>query len=271
MSTAIVWFRKSLRLDDNPALSHACSEKSITSVLPLFIVDADIVGSNFEKYHANRLRFLLESLEDLDENLKSKYASKLFVLYGKPTEIFDQLFKESGSTISLSSSDYCSEPHGRSLSFEIEKKISLHSPSTDVVFHPSVQTVLDIEEVTMDPAFKEPKSMKEIEKIFLSKFGLDDSGLFSLPKPLPPPLKILPLLHPLNPFAPPFHLIMEFSLRKHSGSVLLMENSCPNLLRLLISRAVKVRHSTDFVSRLKVNQISSTRSKTKDFFHQPTR
>ena len=190
MSTAIVWFRKSLRLDDNPALSHACSENSITSVLPLFIVDADIVGSNFEKYHANRLRFLLESLEDLDENLKSKFSSKLSVLFGKPTEIFDQIFKEFGSTISLFSSDYCSEPHGRSLSSEIEKKINLHSPSTEVVFHPSVQTVLDIEDICEDPAYKEPKSMKEIEKIFLGKFGLDDSGLLALPKPLPPPPKI---------------------------------------------------------------------------------
>ena len=171
MSTAIVWFRKSLRLDDNPALSHACSENSITSILPLFIVDPDIVGSNFEKYHANRIRFLLESLEDLDANLKAKLGAKLSVLFGKPTEILDQLFQHSGSDISLLSSDYCSEPHGRSLSTEIVKKIELQSPSSDVVFHPSVQTVLDIEKVTQDPSFKEPKSMKDIAKLLLATFG----------------------------------------------------------------------------------------------------
>ena len=170
MSTAIVWFRKSLRLHDNPALLHACCKNSITSILPLFIVDTDIVGSDFGKYHSNRLHFLLESLEDLDENLKSKFGSKLSVLFGKPTEIFDQLFKEFGPTISLFSSDYCSEHHGRSLRSEIDEKINLHSPSTEVVFHPSVQTGLDIEEVSQNPVYKEPKSMKEIEKI-LNHFG----------------------------------------------------------------------------------------------------
>lgn len=275
MSTAIVWFRKSLRLHDNPALLHACCKNSITSILPLFIVDTDIVGSDFGKYHANRLHFLLESLEDLDENLKSKFGSKLSVLFGKPTEIFDQLFKEFGPTISLFSSDYCSEPHGRSLSSEIDEKINLHSPSTEVVFHPSVQTVLDIEEVSQDPVYKEPKSMKEIEKIFLHKFGLDDSGLLVLPKPLPPPSKIPSPSAPLESFCSTFSstngISSSKSLREHLSNDKRLPKSSSNSYfkggesEALNRLCIKVEGQSEFVNSFKKPKTFSTNQSDNPF------
>ena len=71
MNTAIVWFRKCLRVDDNPSLVQACEDSSVDAILPIFILDPGIVGENFEHYGKNRIRFLLECLEDLDQKLKA--------------------------------------------------------------------------------------------------------------------------------------------------------------------------------------------------------
>ena len=64
MSTSVVWFRKSLRLHDNPGLTQACEDSSVDFILPIFILDPKVVGEKFEKYGKNRIRFLLESLEE---------------------------------------------------------------------------------------------------------------------------------------------------------------------------------------------------------------
>ena len=80
-SNSLVWFRKGLRLHDNPALIEAC--RSSSKVYPVFIIDPwfakpDIVG-------INRYAFLLDSLKDLDISLK-KLGVRLYVLKGKPEE-----------------------------------------------------------------------------------------------------------------------------------------------------------------------------------------
>jgi cryptochrome len=79
--SAIHWFRKGLRLHDNPALLDACRKSR--RVYPVFIIDPwfakpDIVG-------INRYSFLLQSLSDLDSSLRS-IGSRLYVVRGKPEE-----------------------------------------------------------------------------------------------------------------------------------------------------------------------------------------
>ena len=66
MRTAVHWFRKGLRLHDNPALIKACAESD--RIFPVFIIDPwfanpDVVG-------INRYSFLLDALKDLDESLR---------------------------------------------------------------------------------------------------------------------------------------------------------------------------------------------------------
>jgi cryptochrome len=72
MSTAILWFRKCLRLHDNPALTEICEDEQIDSIIPIFILDPEIVGDQFEKYGNNRLRFLFENLDDLNSRIQTK-------------------------------------------------------------------------------------------------------------------------------------------------------------------------------------------------------
>ena len=120
MSVAIVWFRKSLRLDDNPALSQVCSDPSIQSVLPIFILDPKLHGESFVKIGHARIRFLLESLEDLSTRIKEKLGQKLLFAQGNPHEILSTLARILGSDLCLLTSDYCSEPYGRTLTDKIE-------------------------------------------------------------------------------------------------------------------------------------------------------
>jgi DNA photolyase len=60
---AIHWFRKGLRLHDNPSLLEACTTSS--KVYPIFIIDPWFAKP--DKVGINRYSFLLESLTDLDK------------------------------------------------------------------------------------------------------------------------------------------------------------------------------------------------------------
>jgi cryptochrome len=61
-SAAIHWFRKGLRLHDNPSLLEACTTS--TTVYPIFIIDPWFAKP--DKVGINRYAFLLEALADLD-------------------------------------------------------------------------------------------------------------------------------------------------------------------------------------------------------------
>jgi cryptochrome len=85
--TAIHWFRKGLRLHDNPSLLKACTTSA--NVYPIYIIDQRF--ANPDKVGINRYSFLLQSLEDLDASLRS-IGSRLYVIQGKPEEQIPLLF-----------------------------------------------------------------------------------------------------------------------------------------------------------------------------------
>lgn len=101
MLNTIHWFRKGLRLHDNPALMEACdfvrnkgpssSSSSGARVYPLFILDPAFCSP--ETIGVNRYSFLLESLADLDSSLR-RAGSRLFVAKGKPEELLPRLADE---------------------------------------------------------------------------------------------------------------------------------------------------------------------------------
>jgi cryptochrome len=70
-NTVIHWFRKGLRIHDNPALKAAIDKASNSKNIvlrPIFILDPEII--TWMNVGANRWRFLQESLTQLDENLR---------------------------------------------------------------------------------------------------------------------------------------------------------------------------------------------------------
>jgi deoxyribodipyrimidine photo-lyase len=65
--TTVVLFTRDLRVHDHPALAEAAATGE--RVVPLFVLDDELLGSDYAR--PNRMRFLLESLVDLDESLRS--------------------------------------------------------------------------------------------------------------------------------------------------------------------------------------------------------
>ncbi len=84
MKTSIVWFKTDLRLNDNKTLIKAIAQSD--QIVPVYCFDDSHYKNTkygFKKTGNFRAQFLLESLRDLDANLR-KVGSKLLILKGKP-------------------------------------------------------------------------------------------------------------------------------------------------------------------------------------------
>ena len=94
MKTAIVWFKTDLRLYDNEALIKAIAQSE--EIIPVYCFDDAHFESTqygFKKTGNYRAQFLLESLQDLDNNLR-KMGSGLIILKGKPEVEIPKIVEE---------------------------------------------------------------------------------------------------------------------------------------------------------------------------------
>ncbi len=91
-STAIVWFRRDLRLHDHPALTAAL--EAADTVIPLFVFDERLLEGRFAS--ANRTWFMRESVASLAADLASRGAA-LRVMRGRPADIVPALARETGA------------------------------------------------------------------------------------------------------------------------------------------------------------------------------
>jgi deoxyribodipyrimidine photo-lyase len=94
MKTAIVWFKTDLRLYDNEALIKAIAQSE--EIIPVYCFDDAHFESTqygFKKTGNYRAQFLLESLQDLDNNLR-KMGSGLVILKGKPEVEIPKIVEE---------------------------------------------------------------------------------------------------------------------------------------------------------------------------------
>ena len=84
MKKSIVWFKTDLRLEDNETLIKAIAQSD--EVLPVYCFDDSHFENTqfgFKKTGSFRAQFLLESLQNLDNNLRD-LGSGLIILRGKP-------------------------------------------------------------------------------------------------------------------------------------------------------------------------------------------
>jgi deoxyribodipyrimidine photo-lyase len=94
---ALVWFKTNLRLRDNECLTKALEEND--EVVPLYCLDDQLLGTTpfgFKKTGDIRLKFLKESLQQLDEDLR-KAGSGLTLLYGNTEQQIFSLAKTYGA------------------------------------------------------------------------------------------------------------------------------------------------------------------------------
>ena len=83
------WFRKDLRLHDNPSLCEALV--NCRTFHAVYIIDP--VSARAANVSANRWKFLLDCLTDLDKSLRD-CGSRLHVIRGQPTYVLPKLFQE---------------------------------------------------------------------------------------------------------------------------------------------------------------------------------
>jgi cryptochrome len=113
-SNSIYWFRKALRLHDNPALLFALENSQ--KCYPIFILDPWFV-KNY-KVGVNRWRFLIQSLNDLNESLM-KLNSRLILVRGQPMQVFREKIKEWQIDLICFESD--TEPYAKQRDSELLK------------------------------------------------------------------------------------------------------------------------------------------------------
>ena len=94
MTVAVLWFRKSLRLHDNEALAWACSSDEVDSVLPIYIFDEEELREEGGGLGYNRLRFVSQSLRDLDDRLSDNLGLRLKIFSGDYLEVLGNIRRD---------------------------------------------------------------------------------------------------------------------------------------------------------------------------------
>lgn len=108
--TAVVWFRRDLRLEDHPALWDAISHAR--AVVPLFVTDSRLVGASVA-----RSWFLSGSLESLDMQLR-ELGSRLTVRAGPAEDAVPAVARELGADVVLATRDVTPFSYRRDLAVD---------------------------------------------------------------------------------------------------------------------------------------------------------
>jgi deoxyribodipyrimidine photo-lyase len=111
---AVMWFRRDLRLGDNPALLEACADGA---VLPLFVLDPALWGPA----GPSRQAYLGASLRALDASLSD---TGLSVVRGDPTQTVVRAAREVGAERVHVAADF--GPYGRRRDAAVERTLADH-------------------------------------------------------------------------------------------------------------------------------------------------
>ncbi|XP_027017763.1 cryptochrome-1b isoform X2 [Tachysurus fulvidraco] len=149
------WFRKGLRLHDNPSLLESIERAD--TLRCIYILDPWFAGSS--NVGIIRWRFLLQCLEDLDASLR-KLNSRLYVIRGQPTDVFPRLFKE--WNITHLSYEYDSEPFGKERDAAIKKLAN--EAGVEIVVRIS-HTLYDLEKIIALNGGQPPLTYKRFQTI----------------------------------------------------------------------------------------------------------
>ncbi|HET9078271.1 MAG TPA: deoxyribodipyrimidine photo-lyase [Acidimicrobiales bacterium] len=122
--TAVMWFRRDLRLSDHPALSAALSE--FDRVVPLFVWDQALVRSS----GANRLAFLAGCVSALDRSL----GRQLVCRRGRPPEVVAEVAARCDARAVFLTGDF--GPYGSTRDAEVADRLSEHGVECRVVDSP---------------------------------------------------------------------------------------------------------------------------------------
>ena len=154
-SVAMHWFRKGLRLHDNPALLQSLdfisnpgngsnTAKNANKFYAVYVLDGD--SYQIRNTSPTRAQFLIDCLSDLDQSLQS-LGSRLYVANGDPVEVLPKLWKDWNVTHLTWEADETGEPYAKQRDESISKLAEEHE--IEVCFKPSetlfgMETYLDL-------------------------------------------------------------------------------------------------------------------------------
>ncbi|XP_064627650.1 cryptochrome-1-like [Lineus longissimus] len=150
------WFRRGLRLHDNPALLE--SIQGATTFRCVYILDPWFAAGT-SQVSVNKWRFLIQCLEDLDSSL-AKLNSRLFLIQGQPANVFPKLFKE--WDISHLSFEEDPEPYGSKRDAAITA--SAQSLGVDVIVRTS-HTLFNLQRILQLNGGLAPITYKKFQSI----------------------------------------------------------------------------------------------------------
>ncbi|KAF3791892.1 6-4-DNA photolyase [Nymphaea thermarum] len=161
---SLLWFRKCLRLHDNPALEHAC--RNSIHLYPVFVLDSwylDPDPTAFSPGSAragvNRIQFMLESLDDLDCSLK-KLGSRLLLFKGDAADVIIKLLKR--WNIGKLCFEFDTEPYG----LNRDRKVKDFASSAGIeVLSPVSHTLFNPEEIIQKNGGKPPLTYQSFLKL----------------------------------------------------------------------------------------------------------
>ncbi|KAK9149712.1 hypothetical protein Scep_008469 [Stephania cephalantha] len=143
-TNSVLWFRKGLRIHDNPALEYA--RRDSNHLFPVFILDPHYLEPDHSAFSPgstrsglNRIQFMLECLVDLDSSLR-KLGSRLLVLKGEPFEVLVRLVKE--WEVKKLCFEYGTEPYYQSLDKQVKDYacsvgVDVYTPVSHTLFNPA--------------------------------------------------------------------------------------------------------------------------------------
>lgn len=201
MKTALVWFKTDLRLHDNETLIKAISQSE--TIVPVYCFDEShfkTTGFGFKKTGSFRTQFLLESLIDLDSNLRA-IGSGLIVVKGKPEIEIPKLVQQYNATKVFAKREVCYEEKQTELLVQNELfkvRCELQTLSTSTLYHAedlpfSIKDIPDVftnfrkkteQDAVIRMAFEEPNQIKspEIPQLSLPSFQDLDSEFTPIDK-----------------------------------------------------------------------------------------
>ncbi|GAB2269470.1 (6-4)DNA photolyase [Dionaea muscipula] len=163
-SNSLIWFRKGLRIHDNPALEYAAKDSSF--VYPLFVIDPhymepdpDAFSHGSSRAGLNRIQFLLESLSDLDSSLR-KIGSRLLVLKGEPGQVLIRCLKQ--WNIKKLCFEYDTDPYYQAMDARVKRYTSAAGIE---VFCPVSHTLFNPEDIIRKNGGKPPLTYRSFLKV----------------------------------------------------------------------------------------------------------
>ena len=144
----LVWFRNNLRVEDNSSLFEAC--KNAGKTIAVFCFDPRQFSETkygFKKTEKFRVKFLLETVSELKENLLQKNVS-LLIYFDKPENVFQKIISDYEISNIFTQREWTSEELNVNINIKNQlQNIKFHEVYDQFLFHPNDIPYQDIKDL----------------------------------------------------------------------------------------------------------------------------